>query len=307
MFCTWLTCHRPQHARLNQLIFARLPLALPPHSLAAQPYAQGLLRFASIYHAFESAWRILSEYEPASELPLETAVILSSLIHLHIPELARSDRLEEDLSLLLDAPRSEIADRIRHPVSQRTCDFVNHIRDVARNRPHALIAYSWVLYMALFNGGRWIREQLTTARDISWFPLSESAVELSPEDNSTGLSFWYFDSDEDGDDIKADFSARLSEVGSMFSTDQKEDIIDEAKTVFERCAEMIEELDHTQQKGANELVTEDETSSWSGLYEFLRLLLPMVVMQLLVVLLKRISGIRVRAPLPFRKLEKKEN
>ena len=263
-----------------------------------------------MYYAFESAWQILSEYEPASELPLETAVILSSLIHLHIPELARSDRLEEDLSLLLEAPRSEIADRIRHPVSQRTCDFVNHIRDVAQNRPHALIAYSWVLYMALFNGGSWIREQLATARDISWFPLSDSAVELSPEDNSAGLSFWYFDSDEDGDDIKADFNARLSEVGTMFSTEQKEDIIDEAKTVFERCAEMVEELDNNaQQEKANEiLLAKDKTSDWSGLYEFLRLLLPLFVMQMLVVLLKRnTGGVRVRAPLPFRKLEKKDN
>lgn len=294
---------RSQHAHLNQLILSRLPLALPPHSHSPLPYAQGLLHFAAIYYAFESAWQILSDYEPVSELPLETAVVLSSLIHLHIPALARVERLITDLSLLLSLPQSEVTRRIQHPSSKQTIAFVAHIRDTARNKPHALIAYAWVMYMALFNGGRWIREQLCTARDISWVPTN---AELASSETA-GLGFWFFEGSDDGDDIKEDFKTRLVDVGSMLGPEHREDIIDEAKTIFERCAGMVEELDTFEKDAAVKRGQEMETARWSRLHELLSFLLPMVVMQLLMLMVQRISGTRVRSPLPFRKFDRKDD
>ena len=137
---------------------------------------------------------------------------------------------------------------MRHPDGRRARDFVRHIKEVACRKPHALIAYSWVMYMALFNGGRWIREQLAAARDVTW-ALDEDAIELAAgssegmERREAGLSFWYFEGTEDGDDIKAEFKARLIDVGTMLDSTYRADVVEEANEIFERCAGLVEEID----------------------------------------------------------------
>ncbi|KAI4145355.1 MAG: hypothetical protein LQ340_006321 [Diploschistes diacapsis] len=244
-----LTCHpRIHHTQLNQLILSRLPLCLPPHTQHPNLYATGLLQFAPIYVAFEAAWQLLSDYEPTSELGLETAVVLSSLIHLHIPTLQRTERLRQDLSLLLRQPLELIDVRLQHPDSRQAREFVRHIKAVACYKPHALIAYTWVMYMALFNGGRWIREQLSTARDLTWV-LTQDSLEVAAAfagdstHSEAGLSFWHFEGAEDGDDIKTEFKARLVDVGAMLSPDHKADIVQEASEIFKRCVGLVEEID----------------------------------------------------------------
>lgn len=248
---------RKHHAQLNQLILSRLPLCLPPHTARPDLYATGLLHFAPIYFAFEAAWQLLSDYEPTSELALETAVVLSSLIHLYIPPLLRTERLRQDLSLLLQQPPELIEVKLRHPDGKQVRDFVRHIKDVACYKPHALIAYTWVMYMALFNGGRWIREQLSAARDFSW-TLDKDAVELTSafavdsKQKEAGLSFWHFEGAEDGDDIKTEFKARLVDVGAMLNAEHKADIVAEASQIFERCVGLILELDTMAALGTQE-------------------------------------------------------
>ena len=241
---------RGTHKQLNQLILSRLPRCLPPHTTQADIYANGLLHFAPIYASFEVAWQLLSDYEPTSELFLETAVVLSSLIHLNIPSLLRTERLRQDLSLLLQQPLEQVDVRFRHPDGRKARDFVRHIKHVACYKPHALIAHAWVLYMALFNGGRWIREQLSTARDMTWFSASDkteltlrSGVNGVSTQDEAGLSFWHFEGDQDGDDIKEDFKARLVDVGSMLTEEHKADIVEEANEVFRRCIALVKELD----------------------------------------------------------------
>ena len=242
--------HRSRHTQLNHLILSRLPLCLPPHATHPSPYALGLLHFAPIYSAFEAAWQLLSDFEPTSELNLETAVVLSSLIHLHNPSLLRTDRLRQDLALLLQQPTELIDVRLRHPDSRQARDFVRHIKDIACYKPHALIAYTWVMYMALFNGGKWIREQLSVARDLTW-ALNKDAMELAAaltggsNQSEVGLSFWHFEGKEDGDDIKAEYKARLSDVGTMLSPDHRADIVQEANEIFERCINLVDEIDKT--------------------------------------------------------------
>ena len=248
---------RTHHTQLNQLILSRLPSCLPPAATHPSPYAFGLLHFAPIYSAFEAAWQLLSDFEPTSELSLETAVVLSSLIHLHNPSLLRTDRLRQDLALLLQQPAELIDVRLRHPDSRQAREFVRHIRDVACYKPHALIAYTWVMYMALFNGGKWIREQLSVARDLTWV-LNQDAVELAAaftggsDQTEVGLSFWHFESKDDGDDIKAEYKARLAEVGTMLSPNQKADIVHEANEIFERCINLVGEIDRTLSLGSKD-------------------------------------------------------
>ena len=173
-------------------------------------------------------------------------MVLSSLIHLQIPALARTERLVDDLGVLLGVSREEVRRRIEHPVSPRTVEFVAHVRRVARDRPHVLIAYAWVMYMAIFEGGLWVGEELGKARDGSW-DLPDTTTSMSS--SKLGISFWYFptsssaNGDGDGEDIKLDFKHRLSDVASMLAPEHKADIIDEAKIIFELCAEMVMEMD----------------------------------------------------------------
>lgn len=41
--------------------------------------------------------------------------------------------------------------------------FTAHIKKAVKANPHVLLAYAWVLYMALFSGGRYLRASLQTA------------------------------------------------------------------------------------------------------------------------------------------------
>ena len=183
--------------------------------------------------------------------------MLSSLIHLHMSSLLRTERLRQDLSILLQQPPELVDVKLRHPDGRQARDFVQHIKEVACYKPHALIAYSWVMYMALFNGGRWIREQLSAARDLSW-AMNKDALEFAGaysgtlERNEAGLSFWHFEGTEDGDDIKAEFKARLMDVGTMLSPEQRADVVEEASEIFERCVGLIEEIDRSNAPGVSD-------------------------------------------------------
>ncbi|KAJ4370284.1 hypothetical protein N0V86_009021 [Didymella sp. IMI 355093] len=68
-----------------------------------------------------------------------------------------------------------------------------------------------------------------------------------PEDGTPlterGLSFWHFPGLHDGEDIKAEFKLRLEEADYLFTADQRVDVIEEAKNIFQLCAEVVYELD----------------------------------------------------------------
>lgn len=233
--------HRSSHhLRLNRLILQYLPYALPPSCDDPWLYTFGISHFAPIYYTFESAWQQLVSQESSMELPIETAVLLSALIHLRIPALLRSQRLQTDLGALEAGSHSKRM--FGHSMEQRALAvdvFVEHMKDVIAAKPHVLVAYMWVMYMALFNGGRYLRAQLLEAR-TAW--TSEAKEKSSKAENA--LSFWFFEGDQDGEDVKNLFKLRLSEVDRMLTSEQKRDVIEETKEIFVRCACVVEEL-HT--------------------------------------------------------------
>lgn len=111
-----------------------------------------------------------------------------------------------------------------------------------------MVAYAWVMYMALFNGGRWIRKQLIQARDSSW-DLSEVEDDTTTRDPfivelvPTGLEFWHFPGPADGEDVKIEFKTCLAEVESLLTPAERSDIVNEAIYIFQRCALLVKELD----------------------------------------------------------------
>lgn len=97
--------------------------------------------------------------------------------------------------------------------------------------------------MALFNGGRWIRDQLVNAGPEFWFRESHNERADSTIE-ATFLSFWSFDGDEDGEDIKRAFRAGFVEASRKHLTEaEREDVIHEAKALFQHCINIVSEVD----------------------------------------------------------------
>lgn len=222
---------RPYHTSLNRSITARLPLCLPPHARDAQLYYRGISLFAVIYIAFERQWmNVLEHLEGRNRDDRRISDILKRL---YIPSLQRSERLQADLNKL----------RRRWPCissSQPTMSLpiAEQIAESIRDKPHNLIAYSWIMYMALFNGGRWIRTQLQSAGPEFWgMAHVDSGIDC--------LSFWDFDGTEDGEDIKRDFKQRIEEITGLLSNEEREDIVQEAVRIFQLCQSLVDHLDET--------------------------------------------------------------
>jgi hypothetical protein len=230
---------RSHHSSLNRLIVSRLPLCLPPHTLTPRLYTIGLSVFGTIYITFEDEWsRVLQNGA------METERMLEILQRLHIPELLRRDRLNRDLTMLLTrrdtiaAPREvEGAREIlqRHQIT---------IRSNIQARPHTLLAYAWVMYMALFNGGRWIRDQLVASGPEFWHTSDPGANFTEEYANADScLSFWQFEGSDDGLDNKNDFKRRFDTVAAQLTASERTDVVEEAVQIFKMCREMVELLD----------------------------------------------------------------
>lgn len=183
---------RPIHSELNRLIIARLPFALPPHASNPHTYLTGLVRVASIYAAFEQLWQELldapllpttlskppsfdacdpehSEIDYSKHRPKLCTRTHSVLQYLHLPGLLRNDRIRADIRYLSGLQDPDVDDLLQS-VSQESplADFLAHIHLSVETNPHVLLAYAWVLYMALFSGGRFLRLSLYAVGPDFW-------------------------------------------------------------------------------------------------------------------------------------------
>ncbi|KAH6893252.1 hypothetical protein B0T10DRAFT_481832 [Thelonectria olida] len=295
---------RSIHAQLNKLIIARLPLALPPRSQDPSNYVSGLMHIVPIYMTFERLWKDLVDKSSAANLdfkpsdscdperPLLDSSIFSSedwntksehqpnvctridslLQHLYMPGLMRSHRLKQDISHLTGWPDHVVEQQIETVGQQgRLGEFVQHIQKAIENKPHVLVAYSYILFMALFAGGRFIRASLEAAGEEFWEQLSspvkptklpcqhvikpvERASGLADEelatnschshaDHTTPLRFLHFKSAEDGEELKREFKRRLLDLETILTDNEKHEIVQEGVCIFENMLRLVEQLD----------------------------------------------------------------
>ncbi|KAI1422140.1 hypothetical protein F5Y12DRAFT_645884 [Xylaria sp. FL1777] len=269
---------RPIHIKLNKLVVSRLPLALPPQADDASQYVSGLLHITPIYIAFESLWgEILNLSEPleadhsAKDSPPETACepagvqpadrpnahcrpiidtrIEALLTNLYFEGLQRSQALRQDLISLTGWSDLTLSEQLNNASKSPVLnDFLAHIEISVGKSPHVLLAYAWVLYMALFSGGRFIRASLETIYPAFWIPAS--AQQPTPaalaDSTMTGvqpLSFFRFDTHEDGDNLKREFKKRLLESEHCLTTPEREEVVEEARCIFEYMIQLVGELD----------------------------------------------------------------
>uniref|UniRef100_A0A093VGR6 Heme-binding protein HMX1 n=1 Tax=Talaromyces marneffei PM1 TaxID=1077442 RepID=A0A093VGR6_TALMA len=212
---------RAIHHTLHHAVVGRLPLALPPQTTSPHLYTLGISRFSRIYFTFETAWRDYLSTSPTDHDPNSDQIRYHALLsEAYIPAITRSERLASDISSLEREWADNTPSAVQpadHDAALR--DAVAHITETAQRKPYALLAYSWIMYMALFNGGRWIRDQLVNAGPQFW--LREESEKADSLISPSFLSFWSFDGDEDGEDINALFelgsSKRLANISPRLS------------------------------------------------------------------------------------------
>ena len=115
-----------------------------------------------------------------------------------------------------------------------------------QNKPHLLIAYGWVMYMAIFSGGRWIRQQLSNAGAEFWtgeLDYVHGEKHVVPLFDLPGFSFLSFDGDKDGEDIKELFKARLAEAETLLTQLERHEVMMAAQGLFEDCTALVGILD----------------------------------------------------------------
>ncbi|KAK5117808.1 hypothetical protein LTR85_008783 [Meristemomyces frigidus] len=236
------TATRKQHTELNRLIIERLPLGLPPTAQDPSLLGQGLATFAQIFFAFEEVWQSiedgshsLNKYDPDKAHEYD---VCSTLAFLRPNGLARSERLRRDLE--------HITKRTGKTAKLGTYEkaLAQRIRDTISSKPHILLAYAWVMYMAIFSGGRWIRQQFDSAGPEFWTGEPHTTpTEKQDRKDTSGFSFLSFDGEDDGEDLKTDFKARLVDIEVLLTEQERQEVIDTAQELFGHCIELVGELD----------------------------------------------------------------
>lgn len=237
---------------LNKSITARLPLCLPPHASDPMPYYIGMLMFGQIFLTFEAATDETSSQYCRSSRDQE---LIESL---RVPSLARSKSILHDLKLL--EKRLELlpscsdthdgdSEYVTPEDAVRTAahEYTKHIRENIIQRPHLAMAYAWTMYLALFNGGRWLHRMLAGAGAEFWLEDKEISADNTSTDVEV-LSFWHFDAatqeDPGAEKLKLEFKKRFDEASETITADEKDQVVEEAKGVFELCSRLINFLDN---------------------------------------------------------------
>lgn len=150
--------------------------------------------------------------------------------------------------------------------------FLGHIHQSVQERPHVLLAYAWVLYMALFSGGRFIRATVCRVHPGFWAsslrPLrgdddngdrsQESSEDTDEDAPPAPVQFFTFDGPNGGDDIKLAFKKRLAEAETLLTDAERDDVTVEARRIFEFMVELVGELDGVCRTDPRDAAADDE-------------------------------------------------
>ncbi|OCT44977.1 heme-binding peroxidase [Cladophialophora carrionii] len=219
---------RQKHHALNTLVMANLPLCLPPHAARPLHYAKGMILYGQIYSAFEDFMAVQLACSRANQ---RLAWMYQSM---YLPQLLRKSRLQSDIEVLKSRlGRSETEEL--ESLAQKAEVFYQRVKSSLLRRPHVLLAYTWTMYLALFNGGRWIRSRLISAGVEFW--LGEALP----------LSFWEFPdhvhANVEGEQLKEQFKIGFSAAASHLTDDERQDVVEETSQLFDLCSEMVGFLD----------------------------------------------------------------
>lgn len=262
------TATRTHHTNLNKTITARLPLCLPPYASDPTAYYFGILMFGHIFLAFEEAVSKVVEEAPNND---ETRARQIRLLQtLSTERLPRAEALDRDLKSLSDRLQQQnsaiasVEERVRKQASENT----RHILTNIDSKPHLALAYKWTMYLAMFNGGRWLYKQLASPGPGFW--LEPTAAEQD-ENTIQALSFWRFETslhDPQAEELKLEFKGKFEEASGTLTDEERDEVVEEAVRLFELCLKLIDHLDVIMAEmnhGAQQGFTEATSQSTIGI------------------------------------------
>lgn len=182
---------RHVHTTSDHLVNAKLGVTMSDDSV----WAEGLLVFYEIFAFLEKA---LVDHSDS---------LLGDLL---IPGMARSAAIEADLSHYLGQDWRE-----SYTVRPEVQDYLEHLKNLEKDRPYLLIPYIYHLYMALFSGG-----QVMKAKRMLMSGGRGSEV-LNFGDVALGT-------------LKKQMRKSVNDVAEELDDDTKEDILKESVEVFKR-------------------------------------------------------------------------
>ncbi|ODV91794.1 hypothetical protein CANCADRAFT_23332 [Tortispora caseinolytica NRRL Y-17796] len=207
------------HDKINGLIDIKMAFVIREPRV----YRQGIQAFYHVFRTFEECWH--------EEMKADTRIghILDTVWS---DVLARSEPISKDLMYFY-----QDSSKFATPKQPAQIEFVEHIKQITKEKPHVLLAYAHVLYMALFAGGRIIRATLERS---GLFPKEPGVSKADVARRGTNM--FIFDV-EDPMAFRAQWKRTYElETRNALTEQEKQDIIDESSEIFLRSHKMLAEL-----------------------------------------------------------------
>ena len=241
-----------QHASLESIVMSNFRKCLYPSASTPLLYAKGLSYFLGIYSNLDLAIHGHVIAPPGRPVPMNYTYLLER----------RASESEEDASekmfplfdqclmcayaLNEDVCRIEEAWKIMEPerLHPRTTPLLTSLTtDMSQrmlNKPHLMMSYAWIFYLAIFSGGRYMRASLQRSFDEAWLSRLDPEVEKR---QAGYLVFWTFGRDEqESDEVRATFKRNFEGMAGKLDEDQREEVVKEAVEIMDRLIEIIEDL-----------------------------------------------------------------
>lgn len=187
---------RSIHNELHQVSNLKLVMAMRDHTL----YREYIRSFYWVY-------RTLEEEIATSELP--------SLAKIGAMDILRTQAIDRDLKFWYGPAFPEV---IAYPKSKLERQVIEHIRSLGRRSPESLLAWSHVMFLALFAGGKVIRSKVL--RSLGFMRNSKDGA---------GADMYAF---PDPEQLRVDVKKIINEAGAIMSLEERARVVDESVEVF---------------------------------------------------------------------------
>jgi heme oxygenase len=198
---------RDLHDSVNVLVVQRFMLGLRDYRL----YREGIRSFYHVYSAFERTWAKLLA-NPSGIQPH----VYTALQALYDPRLSRASAIALDLTYMYGTNEF---DPESAPTTKEVQACVAHIEKTLQEKPHLVIAYAHIYFMALFAGGKILLRQLFAAKDF--FPVNPPAGTYE-EAIAFGTNMFMFPVEKGKEEsLRAKFKDAMETVEGGFSEEEK--------------------------------------------------------------------------------------
>lgn len=221
---------RHEHDAVNKTVTLKFAIALRDGRI----YRQGIQAF---YHVFKNVEILIDQ-----ELNQTPRSKTGELLNLFWDErISRTNALTKDLLYFYNNDPK----KFENPIREEQIDFVEHIYKVHKEKPHVLLAYCHVMYLALFAGGRVMKSSI--AKSAGLFPQVDG--QTTEEVSKYGTNLYQFDVEDD--QVLRQSYKREFELATRqgLTEEEKLDIIEEAKEIYRRNASMVRGIErHNREK-----------------------------------------------------------